>query len=177
MKTFNEYVNLSESLRYCQENDVRLSELYRVGSEAYYECLNLARTELLAGKIKLHESDKAILEETEIGKFALYEGSYVPLDSPMINEDDENVELNKPKRGGNKKYYVHVRNDKGNVVKVEFGDPDMSVKLDDEEARKSFVARHKCSEKKDKTTPGYWACRIPRYADSLGLSGGGNFFW
>lgn len=31
--------------------------------------------------------------------------------------------------------------------------------------------------KKDKTTAGYWACNLPRYAKQLGLSGGGNFFW
>ena len=50
-------------------------------------------------------------------------------------------------------------------------------KLDDKAARKSFAARHKCDQQKDKTTASYWACNIPRYADQLGLSGGGNFFW
>ena len=31
--------------------------------------------------------------------------------------------------------------------------------------------------KKDKTKPGYWACRMPYFAKQLGLSGGGNYFW
>jgi hypothetical protein len=182
MKTFTQHVDLIESVKYCLEHNTRLASLYRVGSEAYYEAFRLARSAINEGKVvvesKLDSLDKVLIEETDIGEFALYEGQHVPLDSPMIAEENkENVELNKPKRGGNKKYYVYVKNDKGNVVKIEFGDPNLSVKLDDEGARKSFVARHKCDQKKDKTTAGYWACRIPRYADDLGLSSGGNFFW
>ena len=33
------------------------------------------------------------------------------------------------------------------------------------------------TKKPEKTTPGYWACNLPRYAKSLGLTGGGNFYW
>ena len=91
--------------------------------------------------------------------------------------EEEKVELNKPKRGGSKKFYVYVKNDKGNVIKVSFGDPNLSVKFDDEGARKSFVARHQCDQKKDKTKAGYWSCNLPRYASQLGLSNGGNFYW
>lgn len=69
------------------------------------------------------------------------------------------VELNKPKRGGSKKFYVYVKNDKGNVVKVSFGSPDMSIKKSDPDAKSSFRARHKCDQKKDKTSAGYWSCR------------------
>ena len=46
----------------------------------------------------------------------------------------------------------------------------MKAKINDPEARKSFAARHKCDQKKDKTKAGYWACRLPRYAKALGLS-------
>lgn len=91
--------------------------------------------------------------------------------------EEEKVELNKPKRGGSKKFYVYVKNDKGNVVKVSFGDPNLSVKFSDEDARKSFAARHDCANKKDKTSAGYWSCNLPRYASQLGLSDGGNFYW
>ena len=89
------------------------------------------------------------------------------------------VELNKPKRGGSKKYYVYVKDPKtGNVKKVEFGDTTgLTAKISDPEARKNFVARHQCDKKKDKTTAGYWSCNLPRYADSLNLSGGGNYYW
>ena len=62
------------------------------------------------------------------------------------------VDLNNPTKGDTKKYKVYVKNDKGNVVKVEFGDPNMSIKRDDPARRKSFRARHNCDQKKDKTT-------------------------
>jgi len=51
------------------------------------------------------------------------------------------------------------------------------VKFDDTKARASYVARHNCDTANDKTKPGYWSCRLPRYAKQLGLSGGGSFFW
>ena len=70
------------------------------------------------------------------------------------------VDLNNPTKGDTKKYKVYVKNDKGNVVKVEFGDPNMSIKRDDPARRKSFRARHNCDQKKDKTTAGYWSCKF-----------------
>jgi hypothetical protein len=72
----------------------------------------------------------------------------------------KDVELNKPKSGGSKKWYVYVRNPKtGKVKKVSYGSPVMTAKWNDPEARKSFAARHQCEKKKDKTKAGYWACR------------------
>lgn len=71
------------------------------------------------------------------------------------------VKLNKPMRGDTKKYKVYVKNpDTKNVVKVNFGDKGLSIKRDDPERRKAFRARHKCSQKKDKTKAGYWSCRM-----------------
>jgi len=72
------------------------------------------------------------------------------------------VTLNKPFRtsGGPKKFAVYVMNNQGNVVIVRFGDPNMDIKRDDPERRKSFRARHNCDQKKDKTTPGYWSCKF-----------------
>jgi hypothetical protein len=93
----------------------------------------------------------------------------------------KNVELSKPKRGGSKKFYVYVRDPKTkNVKKVAFGAKsgggNLAVKLRDPKARKAFADRHNCEQKKDKTKAGYWACRLPRYAKSLGLSGGGTWW-
>lgn len=70
------------------------------------------------------------------------------------------VTLNKPFRtpDGPKKFSVYVKNDKGNVVKVNFGDPNMEIKRDDPERRKSFRARHNCDTAKDKTSARYWSC-------------------
>ena len=82
------------------------------------------------------------------------------------------VKLNSPKRGGSKKFYVYTKNKKGNVIKVSWGDTSgLSVKANDRGAVKSFVARHKCKQKNDKTKAGYWACRTPRYK-ALGVKGG-----
>ena len=71
------------------------------------------------------------------------------------------VKLNDPFRlpsGNKKKFGVYVKNSKGNVVVVKFGDPNMEIKRDDPARRKSFRARHDCANKTDKTTPGYWSC-------------------
>jgi hypothetical protein len=75
--------------------------------------------------------------------------------------DGKPVDLNNPTKGDVKKSKVYVRNDKGNVVKVEFGDPNMEIKRDDPARRKSFRARHQCD-----TNPGpkwkarYWSCKF-----------------
>ena len=69
------------------------------------------------------------------------------------------VKLNSPMQGDVKKFKVYVKNSKGNVVKVNFGQKGMVIKKDNPEARKSFRARHKCDKKKDKTSAGYWSCK------------------
>lgn len=75
------------------------------------------------------------------------------------NGEKKNVTLNKPQRGGSKKFYVYVKNDKGNVVKVSFGDPNMEIKRDDPARRKSFRARHNCDNPGPKWKARYWSCR------------------
>jgi len=79
------------------------------------------------------------------------------------------VKLNKPKRGGSKKFYVYVRNPKtGKIKKISFGAKGMTTGLRDPARRKSFKARHNCEDKKDKTKAGYWACRIGRHPKVTG---------
>jgi hypothetical protein len=83
--------------------------------------------------------------------------------SGQIKAAKEKKVLNKPFRTskGPKKFSVYVKNDKGNIVKVNFGDPNMEIKRDDPARRKSFRARHKCD-----TNPGprwkarYWSCKM-----------------
>jgi hypothetical protein len=108
-----------------------------------------------------------------------YEDEYVEEPSELEDEnEDEDMEddstyaseyqgrkvtLNKPFRTpkGPKKFSVYVKNDKGNVVKVNFGDPNMEIKRDIPARRKSFRARHQCD-----TNPGpkwkarYWSCKM-----------------
>lgn len=171
----------SAEIQYHIDNGITLGELFRVGSSRYYSLFNEVRYLHNEGKIELTGTDKHLIENTDIGEFADYKGNKVPLDSPMMEaeSDDKDVELNKPKAGGPKKYYVYVKDpSSGNVKKVSWGDTTgLKIKLNDPEARKSFAARHDCENKTDRTKPGYWACNMPRYAKQLGLSGGGNFFW
>jgi len=182
MKSFRSYnSDVKVNLEYHLKKGIPLSEnVFRVGSISYYELFQEARKQMKEGTYIPDGVDKYLLEQTEIGEYGKYEGNNVPLDCPLMEADyrGEDVELNEPKRGGSKKFYVYVKNAKGNVIKVEFGDTEGNkAKINNPAARKSFVARHKCDQKNDKTTPGYWACRLPYYAKQLGLSGGGNFFW
>mgnify|MGYP000485759247 FL=1 len=116
-----------------------LKEYYLIGTPEYDEYLR---------KLTPGQSVKEKMNEWgEIDEDAEYQG--------------KKVKLNNPVRGGSKKFYVYVKNKKGNVIKVSFGDTTgLSIKRDDPERRKSFRARHKCDQKKDKTTPGYWSCKF-----------------
>lgn len=106
---------------------------------------------------------KQILEDFELQideDFDMPSTEY--LDLSEATHDGKEVTLNKPFRtpGGNKKFAVYVKNGEGRVVVVRFGDPNLSIKRDDPERRKSFRARHSCDTAKDKTTPRYWSCRF-----------------
>lgn len=79
---------------------------------------------------------------------AEYQGRKVTLDKPFRTQ------------GGRKKFAVYVKNSAGKVIIVRFGDPNMEIRRDDPEARKNFRSRHNCDQKKDKTTPGYWSCKM-----------------
>jgi len=178
INTFFEHVNSTSCCEDCdKESDLIESNIYRVGSEKYYEFFNEKRDAYKVGVYNPVGFDKELMEG-DLGKYAMYQGVPVPLDCPMMFEEKD-VELNKPKVGGPKKYYVYVKDPStGNVKKVTWGDTTgLKVKLNDPEARKSFAARHKCDQQKDRTKAAYWACNLPRYAKQLGLSGGGNFYW
>ena len=69
------------------------------------------------------------------------------------------VKLNKPMQGDVKKFKVYVKNDKGNVVKVNFGDPNMRIKKSNPARRRSFRARHNCDNPGPRTKARYWSCR------------------
>ena len=75
----------------------------------------------------------------------------------------KNKTLNKPFRlpsGSKKKFGVYVKNDKGNVVMVKFGDPNMSIKRDDPERRKAYRSRHGCENPGPKWKANYWSCKM-----------------
>ena len=86
---------------------------------------------------------------------------YTQLEEAKAEYQGKKVTLNKPfyTPDGPKKSAVYVRNKKGNVVKVTFGDPNMEIRRDDPKARANFRSRHSCDTAKDKTSARYWSCR------------------
>ena len=160
----SENMIMSEELQYHIDNKISLTEtMFRYGSPKYFKAINEARELYNKGMIVVSEEEEEILK-SDLGKvIKTKEGKTIPLDFPMVNEAEykgKKVELNKPKTGGPKKWYVYVRDPQSkNIKKVSYGSPDMSANWNDPEARKSFAARHQCEKKKDKTKAGYWACR------------------
>jgi hypothetical protein len=176
---------ISEHIQYHIQNNLPLTEnTFRHGSKSFLNLWNEARNLHNNGIIKLDGDDRAIIEETEIGKLAIYEGKVIPLDLIMEENLNEAAKpkkktppIGKPKRGGSKKFFVYVR-DKGKVKKVSFGDTSgLSAKINNPAARRAFAARHDCKNKKDRTKASYWSCRLPRFAKLLGLKSSFSGFW
>lgn len=165
MKSFNEYISptiIKEAIEYHRQNNLSYTQcVFRYGSEKYFEYFREIRELYKDGMLDILEEDVEVLN-SDLGTFDYYNGEMVPLDFIFVSED---VELNKPKRGGSKKFYVYVRDPKTkNIKKISFGDTTgLSVKYNNPERKKAFANRHQCSTKTDKTTPGYWACRVNKY--------------
>ena len=180
---------ISENLLYHIKNGKPLTEnTFRYGSTAFINLWKEARTLYSRNILDVGDEDEHILLETHLGEYAMFEGERVPLDLPMLEEEEileeakyqgKEVALGKPKRGGAKKFYVYLMNPKTKKVKkVSFGDTSgLSAKINNPKARKAFADRHDCKNKKDKTKAGYWACRLPRYASLLGLKGSYSGYW
>jgi hypothetical protein len=185
---------ISEGLNYHITNNKPLIEnIYRPGSDNYFKLWKEARTLYSRNLLEIdNNEDLDIILNTNLGEYGLYLGNLVPLDFPMIDESlsflheaeykGKEVQLNKPKRGGSKKFYVYVRDPKTKrVKKVSFGaaggGQNLAVKIRDPKARRAFAKRQQCDRKKDRTTPGFWSCNIGKYWKSLG--GGSNFsgYW
>jgi len=160
-------------LKHHVENNIPLTEnIYRIGSPCYFNVIKQGREYYKMGLYETTNPDEIdLFENTDLGEWAMFEGEEVPLDFPMYEETLEEAKkkkkdppIGKPTKntGGGKKYKVYVRNPKtGNVKKITYGDSKGGLKgnWNNAEARASFAARHKCAEKKDRTSPGYWACR------------------
>jgi hypothetical protein len=180
-----ENVNVSDALKYHIDNGLSLTDnIFRVYSEGYFDLVNEVRELFNEGKIDLNEED-TLMVESDLGIKVKVGKEYVYLDAPYIYETEteedilaeakvhgKNVKLGSPFRtpGGPKKFAVYVKSKTGGVKKVTFGDPKLKVRNANKKAAKSFRARHKCSQKKDRTTAGYWSCHVGRYSKQLGLA-------
>jgi len=182
MKLLTESKTINEGLVYHKNTGTPLHEsIYRYGSKKYFEMFLEARMLFKEGNLIIENAqDLWFLTETDLGESVVYKGKQVWLDFPYINEaeyDGKEVELNQPKKGGSKKYYVYVK-DGDKVKKVEWGDTTgLKTKMGNLEASKAFAARHKCDTEKDKTSANWWACNLPKYAKQLGLSEPAYRYW
>lgn len=165
LKVLTENLVFSEHLKYHIDKGLSLSNtVFRLGSDAWMNLVNEMRELHSQGLIEVNENDEFILM-TEAGRTGLYQGKSVALDAPR-----------RAPAGEKKKFLVYVnsgrKNADGRVIakKVTFGYRGLKVRNANPKAAKSFRARHKCSEKSDKKTAGYWACKTGSYAKQLGLS-------
>lgn len=231
-----EPIFISEGLFYHIENNLPINDsIYRPQSMMFLKLFVEARGLYDKNQLILCESDKYYFDETDLGKFGIYEsfeigdkvkikkeygggsgvikdivksfivldndksyhesdlipmkeGIKVPLDLPLteeflnevLEEKIKDPALNKPKRGGSKKFYVYVRDPKTKrVKKVSFGmaGGGLRAKLDNPKARQAFSKRHNCPQKKDRTKASYWSCRLPRYAKALGFKTTFSGYW
>lgn len=174
---------ISESLSYHLKHEIDLLDsVFRIGSDSWLNCVNEARSLWEEGLIELGDEDLFLIS-TEAGSKGIFEGEEVQLDVPFEiyqgeNEEDlyeaeyksKKVDLNKPRRmSGKHKFRVFTKNDKGRVVKVEWGQPGATIKNDNPEASRSFRARHKCKTPGPRWKARWWACNVGRYAKLLGL--------
>ena len=156
--------------------------IFRPGSTAFFRLFREARKLYSEGRYEPKNiNELELLEDSDIGRFAFYEGKLVPLDYPIMEGNEEHlneaeykgkkVELNKPKKGGDGAYvYVNSgkkdKDGKIKVKKVSFGSS-MPDAMGDSDAhkkrRKSYGNRHNCADKKDKTQAGYWSCRATKF--------------
>ena len=145
-KVKESYRKADQDVAKASEEEVLNLSVVSMFDEYTYAELSLAKIDLLSNSITIPEIE-----------------SYSSEEDWELESESEKKTLNKPFRlpkGSKKKFGVYVKNEKGNVVKVTFGDPNMEIRRDDPKARKNFRSRHQCD-----TNPGpkwkarYWSCR------------------
>ena len=170
-------VRISEDMKYHLDNKLSLSEnIFRINSDKYFNLINEARELYFKNKLSLNDNDIWIVESdlsetvTLENGSTVYEDMYGSVENVNFLTEDEyqgrKVQLGKIMQGDIKKFKVYVKNDKGKVVKVNFGfggksakGKRMVIKKNNPERRKSFRARHNCSNPGPRWKPRYWACR------------------
>ena len=168
---------MSEDLRYHRNHSVGVDKnIFRPGSSRFFKLFREVRHLHNVGLYTLNEEEDFLIKELDIGEYGIYEGELVPLDFPMLEDDsiDEakykgrKVKLGAKgaKRAEGGKAYVYVRDPKTKKVRrIKFGSSLPDAMGDSKAHRKrriSFGKRHNCAKKKDKTKPGYWACRATK---------------
>ena len=134
-----------------ESEDVETNEASSSAQQASI-AINMKKKGIKPKNESLYEDEYGSVEETNfvVGDLlteAEYQGRKVTLNKPFLTPD------------GPKKRSVYVKNGKGNVVKVNFGDPNMRIKKNSPSHRKSFRARHHCENPGPKYKSRYWSCK------------------
>lgn len=165
LKKFSD-IEVSNALQYHITKNLTISEsIFRVGSESYFKLIEEIRSLYEENQIELCESDQFIVENLKTGTPAKYKGKDVKLDLPRRSRPGEGKKFIVFRDSGKKDKDGNIK-----AKKITWGDPGATIKNHDDAARKSFLARHKCSEKTDKDTAGWWACNVHKFYKQLGLS-------
>jgi hypothetical protein len=170
-----ENTDISDALRYHIDNCVSLTNnVFRVYSESYFDLVNEVRELYNKGKIDLNEED-LLMVESDLGKKVKIGKEYIYLDAPYVYETETEEDIlseSKPHRVpvGPNKFAVYVKSKTGGIKKITFGNSNLKGINENKKDTKLFRTLHKCSQKKDRTTSGYWSCNVGRYAKQLGLS-------
>lgn len=170
-----ESVLVSDELKYHLDKRIPLSEnVFRIYSKSFINLVNEVRSLYKKNLINLNDEDRHLVE-SDLGKKVILEnGQVIYLEVPIQESNflseakyqGRNVQLGKIMQGDVKKFKVYVKNDKGNVVKVNFGfggksahGKRMVIKKNNPARRKSFRARHNCANPGPRTKARYWSCR------------------
>lgn len=149
------------------DNDMAIEQIMKMHDQLM-EVVTKMKT--MSIPVDFQDWTKDMISKAEIYIQNVYD--FVKYYEPGKYEDEEDsadaseyqgrkVTLNKPFRtpNGPKKFAVYVKNESGNVVIVRFGDPNMKIKKNIPERRKSFRARHNCDNPGPKWKARYWACK------------------
>ena len=182
LNTFKKFANILDDLHLFNEADIVTEAMTKIASDSERDHeLGMVRNEMLTAKRaidaildvigKSGEGNLMAWVQSKITNavqmlkgVADYMASEKEMEEPkMATASDKNKgkKLNKPFRtpSGPKKFSVYVKNENGNVVKVNFGDPNMRIKDNIPGRRKNFRARHNCDNPGSKTKARYWSCR------------------
>lgn len=172
VKTYKNFKTVSPGLlAHIDEGLDLTTSFFRLGSDAYCQLFEEVKQYWDEGNIILKGPSAWMAKNLEVGKNAVYKN--------RKTGETKKVKLDIPERGGNKKFIVYRNSGKktkeGDIIakKIEWGDPNLSVKNHLPGPAASFWARHGC-DKKEKMDPdkaGFWSCYSPTlYGKALGLS-------
>jgi hypothetical protein len=181
LNTFKKFANKLDDLQMFNEADIVTEAMTKIASDSEYDHeKGMVRNEMQTAKRAIEDIMDVVGNKGEgnlmawvqskitnavqmLKGVADYMMSEKEMEEPKMAtaSKNEGKKLNKPFRtpGGPKKFSVYVKNESGNVVKVNFGDPGLSIKRDDPGRRKNFRARHNCDSPGPRTKARYWSCK------------------